>query len=152
MLAAKAREVLARALVDPVERAKARAQASKAAEAVDAPADLIRLAAALDLADGDIDAASRQVAGWRRLGLDDQQRSLKARLLQQAQGKPGEAVALLEKAFETASVSPSSLEFGRGLVRLLTVLNEPEAAERMARKVARLGPLGQVILAEWLGS
>jgi tetratricopeptide (TPR) repeat protein len=152
MLAAKAREVLARALVDPVERAKARVQTSKAAEAVDAPADLIRLAAALDLADGDIDAASRRVARLEALGLDDPATlELKARLLK-AQGKPGEAVALLEKAFDTASASPSSLEFGRGLVRLLTALNEPEAAERMARKVARLGPLGQVMLAEWLGS
>ena len=89
MLAAKAREVLARTLVDPVERAKAREQATKAADAVDAPADLIRLAAALDLADGDLDAASRRVARLEALGLDDPATlELKARLLK-AQGQAG---------------------------------------------------------------
>jgi cellulose synthase operon protein C len=148
----RAREALARALVDPVERAKAREHASKAAEAVDAPPDAIRLAAALDLADGDLDAASRRIDRLEAIGLDDPATlELKARLLK-AQGKPAEAVARLEKAFDATGSSPGSLEFGRGVVRLLTALDEPEAAERVARKVARLGPLGQVTLAEWLGS
>jgi cellulose synthase operon protein C len=148
----RAREALARAFLDPVERSKAREQATKAAGAVDAPLDAIRLAAALDLADGDLDAASRQVARLEALGLDDPATlELKARLLK-ARGKPGEAVASLEKAFDDAGSSPGSLDFGRGVVRLLTALDEPEAAGRLARKVARLGPLGQVVLAEWLGS
>jgi tetratricopeptide (TPR) repeat protein len=148
----EARRALARALTVPAERAKAREQADRAADAVDAPPEVVRLAAALDLADGDLDAASRRVARLETLGPDDPSTlELKARLLK-ARGKPAEAVALLEKAFDAAGASPGSLEFGRGVARLLAALDEPEAAERVARKVARLGPPGQVVLAEWLAS
>ena len=148
----RAREAFARALLDPAERAKARERASKAAEAADAPPESIRMAAALDLADGDLDAASRQVARLEATGLDDPSTlELKARLLK-ARGKPGEAVALLEGAFDAAGSSPGSLDFGRGVARLLAALDEPDAAERVARKVARLGPSGQVVLGEWLAS
>jgi tetratricopeptide (TPR) repeat protein len=148
----KARQALARAFSDPTERSKAREQASKAADSADAPLDAIRLAAALNLADGDLDAATRQVARLEAMGLDDPSTlELKARLLK-ARGNPGEAVALLEAAFDAAGPSPGSLDFGQGLVRLLVAMAEPEAAERVARKVARLGPSGQVVLAEWLGS
>jgi len=148
----QARQVLTRALVDPVERTRAREQASKAADAADAPTDAIRLAAALDLADGDLNAAARRIARLEAIGLDDPATlELKARLLK-AQGKPAEAVDRLEKAFDAAGSSPGSVDFGRGVVRLLNALDEPEAAERLARKVARLGPLGQVTLAEFLGS
>ena len=57
--------------------------------------------------------------GLDSIGLDDPPTlELKARLLK-AQGKPAEAVDRLEKAFDAAGSSPGSLEFGRGVVRLL---------------------------------
>ena len=59
---------------------------------------------------------------------------------------------MLEKAFEFAERSPGALDFGRSLIRLMTSIDEPEAAERLARRVAGLGPSGSIALAEDLGS
>ena len=148
----RAREALARALTNPTDRAKAREAASKAADAPGAPLEAARLAAMLDLADGDLDAASRRVERLEALAPGDPSTvELRARLLK-ARGNPAEAVAVLERAFDAAGMSPGSVEFGRGIARLLAGMGEPEAADRVARKVARLGPLGQVVLGEWLAS
>ena len=76
---------------------------------------------------------------------------LRARILK-AQGNPKEAVAVLERAFGVAERSSAALDFGRALIRLMTALDEPEAAERMARRVAGLGPSGSIALAEYLGT
>jgi predicted Zn-dependent protease len=147
-----AREAVTRALTNPAERAKARASASRAADAPGATLDALRLAAMLDLADGDLDAASRRVDRIEAVAAGEPSTvELRARLLK-ARGKPAEAVAVLEQAFDAAGMSPGSVELGRGIARLLAGLGEFDAADRVARKVARLGPLGQVVLGEWLGS
>ena len=149
---AQARGALARALTNPADRAKARATASKAADAPGASPDAVRLAAMLELADGDLDAASRRIDRLEAMApAEPSTVELRARLLK-ARGQPAEAVAVLERAFDDAGMSPGSVEFGRGIARLLAGLGEPEAADRVARKVARLGPAGQVVLGEWLGS
>ena len=146
----KVREALARALLGVGERAKAREHADRAARSADSPPDAIRLAGSLDLALGDLDTASRRLDRLGSPGLDDPETlDLAARVLK-ARGRAAEAVALVEKSFEAAG-SPSP-EAGRGLVRLLSSLGEVAAAEAMARKVARLGPLGSVVLAEYLAS
>jgi tetratricopeptide (TPR) repeat protein len=149
---AEAREALARLLANPADRAKARGPAARAADAPDASIDALRLAAALELADGDLNAAARRVARLEAVAPGEPATiELQARLLK-ARGKPAEAVALLERGFDAAGMSPGSVELGRGIARLLAGMGEPDAADRVARKVARLGPLGQVVLGEWLAS
>ena len=149
---AEGRRALDRVLKDPIGRTKAREQTTKAAAGADASPHLIRLAAALDLADGDVPAATFQVARLDALKLNDPATlELKAKLLK-AKGQPVEAVALLERAFDAAGNSPAAIEFGSGLVRLLAAMDEPAGAERLARKVARFGPSGSLVLAEWLAS
>ncbi len=143
---AKVQESLARALLGAgdAEAAPGPSMRRPAAAALDAPAESIRLAVTLDLAANDADAAVRQLARLEAVALDGGPTlDLRARVLK-AQGKPSEAVAALEKAFDAAERSPGALDFGRGLIRLLTSLGEPDAAERMARRVARLGPTGPI--------
>ncbi len=150
----KIRESLARALLSVGESAKAREHATRAASTAQASPDTIRLAAALDLSARDVDAAARELAKLGTSGFDDSPTlELRARILK-AQGKPKEAITLLEKAFDATEratgAAPTSC--GRSLIRLMTALDEPEAAERMARRVAKLGPSGSIALAEFLGS
>ena len=148
----KIQESLARALLSVGESAKARGHATRAASSAEAPVDTIRLAAALDLSAKDVDAAARELAKLGTSGFDDSPTlELRARILK-AQGKPKEAIAVLEKAFEATERSPGALDFGRALIRLMTNLDEPQAAERMARRTAKLGPSGSIALAEFLGS
>jgi tetratricopeptide (TPR) repeat protein len=149
---AKVQESLARALLGVGEGPKARDHATRAASGAEASLDSIRLAIALDLAAKDVDAAGKHLARLEAAGPDDSATlELRARVLK-AQGKAAEAVATLEKAFEKAERAAGALDFGRALIRLLTNLDEPDAAERMARRVARLGPSGTIVLAEYLGS
>jgi tetratricopeptide (TPR) repeat protein len=149
---ARIQESLARALLGIGETSKAREHATRAAAGVTPSPESIRLAVALDLTVKDVDAATRHLARLDATGSDDSSTlELRARVLK-AQGKPKEAVASLEKAFENARRSPGALDFGRALIRLMTALDEPEAAERMARKAAELGASGPITLAEFLGS
>jgi tetratricopeptide (TPR) repeat protein len=149
---AKVQDSLARALLGTGEASKARDHATRAASSPEATPDMVRLAAALDLSANDVDAASRELAKLGANGFDDAPTlELRARVFK-AQGKPKEAVALLEKAFEATERLAGALDFGRSLIRLMVSLGEPEAAERLARKVAKLGPSGSILLAEYLGS
>ncbi len=149
---AKVQESLARAFLSIGEPSKAREHASRAASSPEASPDAIRLAASLDLSAKDVDAAARHLARLGSSGFDDSATlELRARVLK-AQGKPKEAVAVLEKAFDFAERTSGALDFGRALIRLMTSLDEPEAAERIARRIARLGPSGSIALAEYLGS
>ena len=148
----RVQEALARALLGLGERAKAREHASRAAGAADAPLDAIRLAGLLELTAGDLDAASSRVDRLDSRGQDDPASlELKARVLK-ARGRSPEAAAALNKALDAAGRSPDAVEFGRGLIGLLTSMGEPAFAEAMARRVATLGPPGPVVLAEWLGA
>ena len=89
--------------------------------------------------------------GSTAIGPDDPATlELKARVLK-APGRPAEAVAALERAFDGAGAdSPDAAEARPGRCPAPDVdLGEPEAAERLARRVAGLGPAGPVVLAEW---
>jgi tetratricopeptide (TPR) repeat protein len=148
----RVQEALARALLGLGERGKAREHASRAAGAADAPLDAIRLAGLLELTAGDLDAAASRVDRLDAMGQNDPASlELKARVLK-ARGRSAEAAAVLNKALDAAGRSPDTVEFGRGLIRLLTSMGEPAHAEAMARRVATLGPPGPVVLAEWLGA
>ena len=150
---ARVQESLARALLGVGDSAKAREHASRAASKPDASADAIRLAVALDLAANDPEAAGRNLTRLDGTsGADDPGTlELRARVLK-AQGNPKEAVERIERAFAQVERSPGALDFGRALIRLLSSIDEPEAAEAMARRVAKLAPAGRIALAEFLGS
>jgi tetratricopeptide (TPR) repeat protein len=149
---AKVQDSLARAFLGIGEASKAREHANKAALSPEASPDAIRLAASLDLSAKEVDAAARHLARLGASGFDDAPTlELRARILK-AQGNPKEAVAVLERAFGVAERSSAALDFGRALIRLMASIDEPEAAERMARRVAGLGPSGSIVLAEYLGS
>ena len=69
-----------------------------------------------------------------------------------AQGKADEAVATLEDAAAAAEKAPDAVARHLAFINQLVVMKQPDAAERLARKVARIWPKDSCILAEWLAS
>ena len=76
---------------------------------------------------------------------------LRARILT-ARGKAAEAVAGLESVFADRINTPEGLAIGARMIRLLLELNQPQAAERVARQLSGLGPRGTCLLAEFLAA
>ncbi len=131
---------------------RARDHAARAAEGAAAKPEAILLYASLLLNLNDIPGAETQLQRLIKIDPDGLPVvELKARLLD-AQGKGNEGAKLLEKAFEERVESPQGLAIGDTMVKILTSLKQPEAAERIARRIAEIGPRGRRVLAEFLVS
>lgn len=113
-------------------------------------ADAIRLYAGILLTIGDLDEAERQLAKL----LEVEPNSLpvaeiRARLLL-ARGQGQEAASVLEQACADRLNALQDIPIGEKMIGLLVRLKQLEAAERVARRVGRLGLRGQCVLAEYL--
>jgi tetratricopeptide (TPR) repeat protein len=144
-------EQAARLLYAAGELSAAREHAAKAAAGRPTP-DAILFYAGVLLALKDVDAAEAELSRLAAADADGLRTTeLKARLLD-ARGQGGEAAKLLERAFDGRSTGPDGLEIGERMVRLLLSLHQAEAAARVARKLAPLGPKGKCLLAEQLAA
>jgi tetratricopeptide (TPR) repeat protein len=147
---AKVHEEVGRLLMSLGEKAKAREHAAKAAEGDRAAPEAILLYAGILVDAKDLDGAETQLARLVKIDPDGLPvAEVKARILA-ARGKGAEGAAILEKAFADRIGAPDALEVGAKMVPLLTTLGQPEAAERVARKLEGLGPRGRCVLAEFL--
>ena len=143
-------EQLARLLFQAGDLPGARAHAAKAAAGDRASPEAILFYAGVLLAARDFDAAEGQadrLASYDPEGLPVVE--VRARLLS-ARDKGGEAAKLLVDAFEARAGTPEGPKVGEKMVGLLAALRQPDAAERVARRVAETGPRGRLVLAEWL--
>lgn len=148
--AATVHESLARLLLADQRPADALAHAARAAEGNQASPDAILLHADVLLAMKDNEDAARQLARLDRVDPGSLPvANMKAKLLA-LQGKPAEAAAVLEKAFDARIAMPDAIEAGDMVVSLIRSLGQDEAAERVARKTAGLGPRGRYVLAKQL--
>jgi tetratricopeptide (TPR) repeat protein len=138
---------------------RAREHAAKAADASARP-DTILFYAGVLLALNDISAAEDQLHRLAAIEPDSLPvAELRAKILG-VRGRPEEGAQVLEKAFSdrASGVAPTApaelIELGRTTVSVLSSapLNQLDAAERVARKLAALGPKGQCILAEVLAA
>jgi tetratricopeptide (TPR) repeat protein len=130
---------------------EARDHAAKAAASDRADPDAIQSYAGILLALNDITAAEAQLD---RLAAQDPDglpvADLRSKILV-AKGKPREAAEALEHAFDLRASTPEAFVIGEKMVRLLSGMNQPEAAERVARKLAEHGgPKADCLLAETL--
>jgi tetratricopeptide (TPR) repeat protein len=135
-------EQLARLLRDAGQIAKAREHAAKAAEGEAATPDAILLYVSTLLDKSTLDEADKQMA--RLKGVDANTpvvAELRARILA-ARGKGSEAAEILETSYASQAKTPDALRVGEKMVGLLLQINQPEAAERVAREVGKLGPRG----------
>lgn len=143
-------EQLARLLYASNNLEEARAHAAKAAAGNAPSADAVILYGVVLLACNDIDEAESQLKRLEAAKADGLPvAELRAKILA-ARGKPAEAAVVLEKAFDALAKSPNAGEAGRLIVGLLNSppIGQPEAAERVARRVAGLGARGRCLLAE----
>jgi len=149
---AEGHEQLARLLFAAGDAAGARAHAEKAAAGDGAGADAALFYASVLLALGDAAGAGRQLDRLAAVDPDGLPvAELRARVLA-ARGKAAEGASALEKAYDDHAGGPDAAALGDKMVRLLTALNQPEAAERVARKAAGAGPVGKCLLAELLAA
>ncbi|MDR3638954.1 MAG: tetratricopeptide repeat protein [Isosphaeraceae bacterium] len=142
-------DAMARLYLAMGQIADARAHAAVAA-GENGSADAVRLYAGILLTAGDLDEAERQLA---RL-LEAEPNSLpvaeiRARLLV-ARGQGQEAASVLEQACADRLNALQDIPVGEKMIGLLVRLKQLEAAERVARKVGKLGLRGQCVLAEYL--
>ena len=140
-------EALARLLAADRRPADALPHAAKAAEGDRANPDAIFVYAGVLFALKDAGGAAAQLARLEQIdprGLPVVE--LKAKVLA-LQGKPAEAVAVLEDTFNAHAGSPDAMDVGDAVVSLIRGLGQPEAAERVARKMAALGSRGRCVLA-----
>jgi tetratricopeptide (TPR) repeat protein len=144
--------LLAQLRLDAGETAQALVHAAEAARGDDATAPAVLLLAGILVKAGAVDEAERQLARLTAIDPDSLPiAELRARILT-ARGKGGEAAAALENAFASRINTPEDLDAGGKMVRLLLELNQPQAAERLARRLAGLGPRGTCMLAELLAT
>jgi tetratricopeptide (TPR) repeat protein len=143
---------LARLLLADHRPAEARAHAAKAAESSQAGLDSIVAYAGALIALKDADAAAKQVERLEQIAPNDRPvLDLKVKLLT-LQGKPAEAAAVLEKAFDGAADAADAQTFGETVALMLRDLGQPVAAERVARKLAAKGAQGRCTLAKILAT
>lgn len=150
----KVHEQVARILFATGDVAKARGHAAEAASASGATPDTILFYAGVLLAANDLDGAEAQLKRLAAIEPDGLPvAELKAKILA-ARGKADEGAAVLEKAFADRAKAPDAPAVGASIVSLLSTppLKNLEAAERVARAVAALGPAGRCVLAEVLAA
>ena len=149
---AAAHLLLAQLLLASGETARAQVHAAKAAREGDATAEAILLHAGILVRTGALEEAERQLERLAAVDPDSLPvAELRARILS-GRGKAAEAVAGLESAFADRINTPEGLAIGGKMIRLLLDLNQPLAAERIARQLAGLGPRGTCLLAEFLAA
>lgn len=149
---AKVREQVARLLFATGDVARARDHAARAAAGAGASPDAILFYASVLLASNDVAGAEGQLERLAALEPDGLPvAELRARVLA-ARGKPAEGAAALEKAFNDRAHTPDALNVGRLTIAVLNnpPLNQADAAERVARRLAELGPQGRLTLADVL--
>ncbi len=143
-------EQLGRLLLGMDDAAAARPHAARAAQGESATTEAILFYAALLLSQKDTAGAEEQLARLiKREPNGLAVAELKARVLA-AQGKGSEAAEILERAYDDRIATPEGLSIGEKLIQILLGLNQPEAAERVARRIAALAPKGRCLLAELL--
>ncbi len=149
---ASAHLLLAQLLLASGETARAQVHAASAASEGNATAEAILLNAGILVHTGALEEAEQQLARIAAVDPDSLPiAELRARILT-ARGKPAEAVAGLESAFADRINTPEGLAIGGRMIHLLLDLNQPRAAERIARQLAGLGPRGTCLLAEFLAA
>jgi len=144
---------LARLLSAAGEKARACGHAAKAASADGADGaapDAVLFYAALLVEKGDASAADDQLsrltaAEARSLAAVE----VRARVLA-ARGRAAEGAKLLEDAFADRASAPDAVGVGEKVVLLLGSLEQHDAADRVAERVAGLGPKGRRVRAEYL--
>jgi tetratricopeptide (TPR) repeat protein len=142
-------DALARLYLAMGKPADARGHAALAA-GENGSSDAIRLYAGILLTNGDLDEAERQLA--RLLEVEPNSlpvAEIRARLLV-ARGQGQEAASVLEQACAGRLNALQDIPIGEKMVALLVRLKQLDAAERVARKVGKLGLRGQCVLAEYL--
>ncbi len=146
-----------------VELATALFQAGKAAEAAryiapatedSVPAEQATLMLAVEILAraGKADEADQRLSRLAALAPDSPQAASGRAWVFHARGKSEEAVATIEDAASAAEKSPDGPAKHLIYLNQLISMKQPEAAERLARKVARLWPKEACILAEFLGN
>ena len=146
---ARLHEVLARSYLMLGNRVKARDHAAKAA-GQDASADAILFHASLALDDKDVAEAEKQLI--RLIAIDPNAMptvELNARIFH-AKKNDAEAVALLERAYDVHRNSPDIQVVGPGILQVLIILEQFEAADKIGKQVAQIGPKGQIAYAQFL--
>jgi len=139
-------EQLARLLSEAGQFDKARPHAEQAA-GENASADSILLYAGILLASKAYDEADRQLERLTALSPNNMAvAELKAKSLA-ARGQPKEGAAVLERAFAALPKTSDTVSLGEKLTGLLLRLNQPEAAERVARQLSTMSPKGATICA-----
>jgi tetratricopeptide (TPR) repeat protein len=149
---AAAHLLLAQLLLASGETARAQVHTAEAATGGDATAEAIQLHADILVRRGALEEAQRQLE--RLVAVDPGSlpvAELRARILA-ARGRGSEAAVGLEGAFADRINTPEGLAIGAKMIRLLLDLNQPHAAERVARQLAGLGPRGNCVLAEFLAT
>ena len=150
--AAPVHQLIARLLLSAGQVDRARAQAAKAAESESATVESVLLYAGTLLASKEYDKAGQQLDRLAKVDPDSLPvAELRARILA-AKGQSAQAAAGLESAFAARINAADGRAVGEKMVHLLLELNQPEAAERIARQVGRLGPKGECLLAEFLAT
>jgi tetratricopeptide (TPR) repeat protein len=134
------------------EMAQAKEHAAEAARGDDVTVFALLLYAGILIKVGAIDEADRQLARLTAIGPDNLPvAELRARILS-ARGRGAEAAADLENAFTGHITVPENLDAWAKMVHLLLELDQPHAAERLARRLGGIGPRGSCLLAEFLAA
>ncbi len=141
---------LARLLSAAGEKDRACAHAAKAASPDGAVPDAVLFYAALLVEKGDATAADDQLDRLKPADAGSLAAvEVRARVLA-ARGRADEAAKLLEDAFAERASAPDAVGIGEKVVLLLTSLGRYDAADRVAERVAGLGPKGRRVRAEYL--
>ncbi|GAC1465098.1 MAG: hypothetical protein NVSMB9_04370 [Isosphaeraceae bacterium] len=147
----KVHEQVARLLFASGDLARARDHAAKAAEGDKPDPDSILFYAGLLLTSNEIKAAEEQLTRLQAIDPDGLPVvELKARVLS-AKNQGAEAAKLLEQAFNDRFATSDAVAVGEKMIALLATLNQPDAADRIAHRIAEISPRGRCVLAQWLG-
>lgn len=128
----------------------ARKHAAKAAAGEGASPEALLLYAGILLGDKALDEAQRQLDRVLAVSPDSLAAAeLQARILV-ARGNRQGAANCLERAFAARADTPEGPAIGEAMIGLLRQLDQPEAAERIARRVGATGPRGACVQAIFL--
>ena len=145
-------DTVARGLAAVGRREKAREYAARAA-AAEGALDALAFYISLLIQDKDVAEAEKQLTNLEKQVVDPDAVSvvqLRAELLH-AKGDDTAAAAAVRRAFEAGKAKADALPHGIALLRILINLELHDAAEKLGNDLAKLGPRGQLALAEYLG-